>query len=186
MTGSTSAPPIFIDFANNELHECTATLLAVLAAPGDDELCGELHASLCARALRARYLANPDDIAPILIKPLHAFRDVKVVDRDMKLVAKKLFERMDAARIAIAFLREIELGHAVPLPAGVRRLSINELAAFVAGTAGQSEVANVKTRIWRPSLPSFICRSRRQSWLSSSKGTVPPAASTFCCGRENE
>ena len=60
---------------------------------------------------------------------------------------------MDAARIAIAFLREIELGHAVPLPAGVRRLSINELAAFVAGTAGQSEVANVKTRIWRPSLP---------------------------------
>ena len=33
MTGSASASPIIIDFANNALHECTATLLAVLAAP---------------------------------------------------------------------------------------------------------------------------------------------------------
>ncbi len=153
MTDSTSAPPIVIDFANNELYECTATLLAVLAAPRDDERRGELHASLCARALHARFRADPDNWEPILVKPPHAFRDLKLVDRDMKLVAKRLTERMNAARMAIAFLREVELGHPVPLPAGVRRLSINEMAAFVAEDAGQSDAANVKSRIWRPSLP---------------------------------
>ena len=153
MTGSQDPPLIPIDFAKNEVYECAATLLAVLAAPQDDERRGELHASLCARALRAAYLANPDDVTPILVKPQYAFRCVKLVDRDLDFVARRMFDRTNAARMAIAFLREVELGRPVPLPAGIRRLSINELAAFIAEDAGQSEVANVKSRIWRPSLP---------------------------------
>lgn len=153
MTGSESNPPIGIDFERNELHECTATLLAVLAAPRNNALCAELHASLCTRALRARYLADPNDVAPILVKPPHVFRNLKLVDREAKLASKRVFERTFAARMAIAFLREVELGHPVPRPKGVRRLSINEMAAFIAEGVGQSDVANVKRRTWQPSLP---------------------------------
>ena len=153
MAGPENDPPILIDFGRNEVYECAATLLAVLATPRNDALCAELHASLCARALRARYLADPNDVAPILVKPLHVFRNLKLVDREAKLASKRVFERTFAARMAIAFLREVEVGHPVPYPEGVRRLSINEMAAFIAEGVGQSDVANVKRRIWQPSLP---------------------------------
>ncbi len=153
MTGSESEPPLLIDLANTEVYECAATLLAVLAAPRNDGLCGELHASLCARALHIRYRADPDDWTPILVKPPHAFRDLKLVDRETNFVSKRIIERTFAARMAIAFLREVEVGQSVPNPEGVQRLSINEMAAFIADVAGQSDVANVKTRLWRPSLP---------------------------------
>jgi hypothetical protein len=38
------------------------------------------------------------------------------------------------------------------LPKSIKRLSLNEMAAFVAGEARQSEPQNVESRIWRPSL----------------------------------
>ncbi len=153
MIGSKGDPPVGIDFNKNEVYEGAATLLAVLAAPCDDEHRAEVHASLCARALHIRYRANPDDWAPIFIKPPHAFRDLTLVDRETNFVSKRMIERTFAARMAIAFLRGVEVGHPVPNPEGVQRLSINEMAAFIAASAGQSDVANVKTRLWRPSLP---------------------------------
>src|ERR1700732_1378927 len=59
---------------------------------------------------------------------------------------------MVAARIAVPFLQEVELGKRPKLPKSTKRQSLNEMAAFVAGGAGQSEPQNVESRVWRPSL----------------------------------
>ena len=52
--------------------------------------------------------------------------------------------------MGIGFLKEAVTGQ---VPAGLKRLSINELAELVLDDAGYSEPQNVETRIWRPSLP---------------------------------
>ena len=59
---------------------------------------------------------------------------------------------MVAARMAVPFLQEVELGKRPKLPKSIKRQSLNEMAAFVAGEAGQSEPQNVESRVWRPSL----------------------------------
>ena len=41
--------------------------------------------------------------------------------------------RMVAARIAVPFLQEVELGKRPKLPKSIKRQSLNEMAAFVAG-----------------------------------------------------
>ena len=46
---------------------------------------------------------------------------------------------MVAARMAVPFLQEVELGKRPKLPKSIKRQSLNEMAAFVAGEAGQSE-----------------------------------------------
>src|ERR1700736_4823117 len=59
---------------------------------------------------------------------------------------------MVAARMAVPFLQEVELGKRPKLPKSIKRQSLNEMAAFVAGEVGQSEPQNVESRVWRPSL----------------------------------
>src|ERR1700731_3789858 len=59
---------------------------------------------------------------------------------------------MVAARMAVPFLQEVELGKRPKLPKSIKRQSLNEMAAFVAGEAEQSEPQNVESRVWRPSL----------------------------------
>jgi hypothetical protein len=53
-------------------------------------------------------------------------------------------------RIAVPFLQEVELGKRPKLPKSIKRQSLNEMAAFVAGEAGQSEPQNVESQVWRP------------------------------------
>ena len=48
---------------------------------------------------------------------------------------------MVAARMAVPFLQEVELGKRPKLPKSTKRQSLNEMAAFVAGEAGQSDAA---------------------------------------------
>lgn len=146
-----------ISFERNPVYECGATLLTVLTCAGarncSAERQDELHASLCGRALWDLYLANPDDIAPIYVRPQHVFRDRKAIDRDVAFVGKRLGERMVAGRMAVPFLWAAELGCIPILPKGIRRLSVNELAAFVMEDAEQVEPNNVEQRIWTPSRP---------------------------------
>ena len=42
-------------------------------------------------------------------------------------------DRMVAARMAVPFLQEVELGKRPKLPKSIKRQSLNEMAAFVAG-----------------------------------------------------
>lgn len=146
-----------LDLDRHETYECGAMLVSLLAYPEDNEQetkRSDLHASLCAIALRAQFdESSPEWCQPQLIKPVYAFRDATKTDRDLKTLERRLRDRMVAARMAIPLLQEIKLGRPPKLPDDLKRLSINALSEFVLKDAAQTEPKNVETRIWRPSLP---------------------------------
>jgi hypothetical protein len=144
-----------LNFERNEVYECGATLLAAMvsARAVDDEKSFELFCSLCGKALWLRHLENPDHWTPIRVKPQYVFRDRKIIDSDVAYVAKRLGERMVAGRMAIAFFQQAELGQLKPLPKGIQRLSVNQMAEFVLDDAEQADASNVEQRIWAPSRP---------------------------------
>jgi len=147
---------IGINFQNNEVYECGAQLLAVVAHPVDDKdnnRRANIHASLCRHAIEFQYLSNPDDWRPKPVKLPYVFRDAKIAGRETKFAARRLGERLVAARMAIPFLKRSELGRAPALPKAINRLSLNEMAAFVLDDASQSDAGNVERRYWAPSRP---------------------------------
>jgi len=136
------------------VYECGAELLTIMTSSDDavsEERRGELFASLCGRALRQEYLQNPDETTEITVKRQYVFRDPKILDRDVRFVFKRLRHRLIAGRIALPFFQRAELGAMPPLPEGVKRLSINQLAEFVLNETGESEPTNVEKRTWAPS-----------------------------------
>jgi hypothetical protein len=142
-----------LSFDRNEVYECGASLLTILAYPAADEKehrLGKIHASLCARALRRAY-SPPNHLNPIPMKPLYAFQDIKVVDKDVKDVDRKFQERLVAGRMAVPFLLAVEAGEMPKMPQSIRRLSLNEIATFVLEESGQADPVNVETRVWRAS-----------------------------------
>lgn len=60
---------------------------------------------------------------------------------------------MLAAKMAIAFLQEVELGPAFQLPKNVKRMSINQLSEMLYEETGHMEIENIANRIWRASIP---------------------------------
>jgi hypothetical protein len=114
-----------------------------------------------------------------MVKPQYLFRDRKIIDCDAHLVEKRLGERMVAGRMAISFLRRAAFGAAGPLPDGVQRLSVNQMAEFVLEDAGLADAINVERRYWSPSRPvihlaaaaAMVGQQRRKSgqiiWLES-------------------
>ena len=88
--------------------------------------------------------------APQPIKPIYAFRLQQDITRDLRTLDRRIRDRMIAGRMGIGFLKEAVTGQ---VPAGLKRLSINELAELGRDEARYSEPENVETRIWRPSLP---------------------------------
>jgi hypothetical protein len=77
--------------------------------------------------------------------------------------------------MAIAFLKEALPGHPLTLPAGMKRLSINQLTELVLDQFPGSD--NVETRIWRPSLPVIHLCSTVQIFLSQLEPEIGPVAS---------
>jgi hypothetical protein len=149
--------PRRIDFRQLEVYEIGAMLVTWLAFPGEkesEEQRGRVHASLCAYALKAKYQCDPEWlVSPQPIKPLHALRTQRDIDRDLRTLERRFRDRMIAARMAIGFLKEAVSGEVPKLPAGIKRLSVNQMALMVLDDTGYTEPENVKTRIWRPSLP---------------------------------
>src|SRR5215831_14531779 len=106
---------IGISFQNNEAYECGAQLLAVLAYPADDKddnRRANMHASLCRHAIEYQYQHNPDDWRPKQVKLPYAYRNPKIAERETRYAAKRLGERLVAARMAIPYLQRSELGQA--------------------------------------------------------------------------
>ena len=149
-----------IDLDRLEIYEAGAILLTLLACPGakdakdTDEVRGGFHQTLCSMALQAQALIDPEWArSPQSIKPLYLLRSDRDIARDLKLLGRRLRDRAVAARMAIAFLKEVETGEPPRLPAGLTRLSINELSKLVLPDSGQRDPENVESRIWRPSRP---------------------------------
>lgn len=145
-----------LDFTTSPEESCAA-LFAILAFPKDDEHennRASLLATLCHLYYRSR--AETDEtwaITPQLIKPVYAFRDQKQIDHDLKQLKRRLRDRMLAAKMAIAFLQEVELGPAFQLPGNVKRMSIKQLSEILLEETAFMEIENIGTRIWRASLP---------------------------------
>lgn len=146
-----------LDLDRHETYECGAMLVSLLAYPADDEhdtKRSNLHASLCALALRTQFdESSPEWCQPQLMKPVYAFRDETQTNRDLKTLKRRLRDRMVAAHMAMPLLQEVKLGRPPKLPDDLKRLSINALSEFVLKDAVQTEPKNVETRIWRPTLP---------------------------------
>jgi len=164
--GATRADRIVhvLDFGRIEVYEAGASLITVLAHPGENDARSEdIHASLCHLALRAIDVLNPGWArAPQRIRPLYALRAPRDVSKDLRTVLRRLRDRLAAGRMAIGFLKEMATGHEPELPAGIERLSVNQMASLILEDTANIEVENVKTRVWRPSLPVMHLASATQ------------------------
>jgi hypothetical protein len=162
-----------IDFSIYETYEAGALLLTLLAYPDErEEVRGEVHASLCAYALKAKGVIDADwAIRPQPMKPIYALRRPHDNDRYLRTFERRLRDRMVAGRMAIGFLKEAVTGQ---VPAGIKRLSINEMAQLVLDDAGYTEPENVETRIWRPSLPVIHLASALQLLVHVAEPVVGP------------
>jgi len=149
-------PEFHLDFTNNS-DECGVAFVSILVHPKDEDndiTRANLHASLCSLRLQNQAELDPNwAITPQLIKPIYALRDQKLIARDLRQFERRLRDRMVAAKIAIAFLQEVDLGSMPKLPEGVMRLSLNEMCLHVLDDVEQDDAANLETRIWRESLP---------------------------------
>ena len=104
--------------------------------------------------LRAKADLDPAWAAsPQWIKPLYALRELKEINRDLRSLGRRLRDRMVAARMAIGFMQEIELGHVPKLPPTVERLSLNQMSLLVLDDLQQADAGNAEFRVWRPSIP---------------------------------
>jgi len=145
-----------LDFNHIEVYEAGATVITLLAFPGKSEEHRReaVHAALCHYALRAKCASDPEWVlSPQRIKPFYALRTLDEVSKDLRTVPRRLRDRMAAGRMAIGFLKEVVTGRPPQLPPGIARLSINQMASLVLEDTENVEVENVKTRVWRPSLP---------------------------------
>ena len=140
----------WIDFDRLEVYEAGALLVTLLAYPEQsEETHSEVHASLCAHALRVRCALDPDWALPSQpMKPIYALRRQDENDHFLRTLERRVRDRMIAGRMAIGFLKQAVTGE---IPPGLKRLSINELARLVLDDIGHTEPENVETRICRPS-----------------------------------
>ena len=164
------------DFNRLEVYEAGALLVTLLAYPdASEEAQGHVHASLCTHALRARSELEPEwAIEPQPIKPIYTLRSQRDCNRALRTLERCLRDRMVAGRMAIAFLKEALRGQVPALPAGVKRLSLNQLSELVLGDTQFTDPDNVETRFWRPSLPVIHFCSAIQVFLSLAEADVGP------------
>ena len=157
-----------IDFHRIAVYEAGASLISVLAYPGDgdEELRAGVHASLCHHALRVLCAIEEPDwaLSPQLMKPLYALRTPDEVRKDLRTLQRRHRDRMAAGRMAIGFLKKA-VGGMTELAGGPSRVSINQLVRLVLDDTGQIDPENVETRIWRQSLPAIHIASTIQVYL---------------------
>lgn len=92
-----------IDFDRLEVYEAGAFLVTLLAYPEEgEETRSEVHASLCAHALRVKCAIEPDWALPSQpMKPIYALRRQDENDRFLRTLERRVRDRMLAGRMAI-------------------------------------------------------------------------------------
>jgi len=165
-----------IDFRRITVYEAGASLISVLAYPGDreEELRASAHASLCHNALRVLCAIEPDwALSPQPIKPIYALRTLRELKQDLRTLQRRLRDRMAAGRMAIGLLQAAVASPATGHQARRPRLSINQMARLVIDDTGEQIPKNVETRIWRASLPVIHIAAAVQRYLQLSGRDMP-------------
>ena len=148
-----------IDFNRVEVYEAGALLITLLAYPRErEEVWAQVHASLCSYALRNKVCVGAKlgdsattDQADLCISPQQD------ISRDLRTLDRRIRDRMIAGRMGIGFLKEVVTGQ---VPAGLKRLSINELAELVRDDARYSEPGLRREIYFRPHSPQ---RAKRRA-----------------------
>ena len=145
-------------------------VLTYLAYPGegasDEERRSQLFGALCTCMVRTICGVDPGwAISPHPVKPIYGLLSEPDCNRSLRSFPRRLHDRMIAARMAYPFLKEAESGEKFDLPAGIKRLSLNQMAELVLSDARHSDPDNVETRIWRPSRPVIHLASAVHGYL---------------------
>jgi len=145
-----------VDLSAPDLFEVAALVISTWAWPGATEAAGRhrLYLSLCSWFIRDHAARDPEWAQqPQWIRPDQACRADADIKQDRRTLDTRIKDRVTAGHMAIAFLQEAETGTVPKLPPGVARLSVNQLAGHAQRERGIADLANIKTRVWRPSLP---------------------------------
>lgn len=137
-------------------YECGAVLFSYLAFPGvdEDDRRRAVHRALCYRVLREMGEEDPCWAwSPQPIKPRYLLLSPDQVRGALRSFDRRPRDRMVAARMAIAFLPQLESGQPPMLPHSVQRRSLKQMAGLVLEDVHMTDVGNVETRVWKPSRP---------------------------------
>jgi hypothetical protein len=137
-------------------YEAAALTLTLLTYPPlgpPDATFEQRFAEICAWVIRRLADGDPDWAHdPRALRPAHALVAPERVATVGRAMGTALERRLAAGRMAVPFIDQAALGDAgAILPPGAKRLSLNEVAAYVAGA--DSDASNLETRAFRPSLP---------------------------------
>jgi len=146
-----------IDMTQLQPYEAAALVLTLLAeAPtgGPGTSLDQRFGEVCAYVIHHIAQTNPSWAEEHqLLRPMHALIPLPRAIEAGKRVATALEHRLIAGRMAIAFIDAEVLGEAARLPPGVKRLSHNEMARFVAEGSETLTESNIKNRSFYPSMP---------------------------------
>ena len=143
-----------VDLSGPDLFDVAALLISHLAWPAssDTKHRSGFYLSFYAWCVRERAARDPCwGEQPQFIQPNAVCRSESDIARDIRTLERRLRDRLTAGHIAMAVLKETGLGVMPTLPAGAKRLSINQMIEHM--DLGLSAVDNVAKRVWRPSLP---------------------------------
>lgn len=137
-------------------YEAAALVLTLLTFPPDGPPNASLdqrYDEICAYVIRRLAERDPEWASePRALRPTHALISSDRVATVARTMQTALERRLDAGRMAVPFIDQAVLGDAAAkLPPGAKRLSLNEAAAYAAGTDG--DASNLETRAFRPSVP---------------------------------
>jgi hypothetical protein len=146
-----------IDLDQLRPYEAAALVLTLLAEvpaeqPGTslDQRYGEICAYVIHRLAQMKEGWSEEHH---LLRPMHALIPIERALAAGNRLATALEHRLIAGRMAFAFIDKQMLGQAARLPPGVKRLSQNEMARFIAAESQTATEANIKNRSFYPSLP---------------------------------
>ena len=151
----TLPPPLDLAPTRDLVCLTGAKLLSKLAYPLAEAQaeCKKLQDALFVFGLRQYAQLYPDD-QTILAVPANLFRFTdKTLHQQQKFMAIRLSERLIAGQMAAAYLKCFEEGKIPEALGNIKRMSVNQVSAFVTQVEGYSEPGNVRRLFWRPSKP---------------------------------
>ena len=141
------------DFERMESFEIGAWLIAILAFPAEAEAdarrkAAEAKIAETVRTANAEFIEQWHDRFPFC-----ADISTQEESRRLRTMQRRLRDRMQAARMSLAFIGEHMTGEKLHIPSELLRLSLNELSKYLLQYSTESDPENFEHRVWRRSRP---------------------------------